>query len=1266
MRGRLPGSVLLFDAEGSTRLAAELSAYATAGAEVLADVLTAVFTPIVDTVHRFGGSVVQFTGDGVLAVFPGPPHHTARAAATAGVEIRDALSSLDALDTPAGSAHLTLRGVVTTGSIEWVVWNASDVEAQQRRIFAFMGSAVAEAERGEALVAGEQLAICEGTASLLASGATVATLGDGFLLLNGIVESAEPGAAVRHVELPEIASQFNPPRVLHFDGRGEFRDVVSAFVSVREEGESLWGGAAPARVLDLVGAHDGYVCDVIRTGSDDDSLTVFAFWGAPTTHEHDVEHAARCMLAIRETLGADAVKAGVTAETVYAGFVGSARQEAYTCVGSGVNLAARMGSDARWGEIRIGARIPARLPSDTRHSSLGKMPYRGFAEPVMTHLLEAGSAGPLSDVTDPMIGRNRELARLMEVLHTVQASGSALTTLVTGDAGVGKSHLLDALHTAFIADEPRTLWLRTRADEVRRDPFGPIRLALLTYFGRDDDAAAAGRRLESGVRTLIRRNPDLADELDVGRETLVRLVTATPWMDDDVSARIRFENTVLAIETLLIAETRGRRVIVDVRDGQWLDPSAVSLLARLRGDLADHPITFLIESREALDVGADSTVELVGLAAEETRELAEGLLGAPVAESTLGILMDRTGGNPFFVHQVVRFLEEQDLLVTGAAGVEMRFAGARVPTDLRPILIARLDRLTEDVRRTVLTASVLGREFELAVLSAMLNDHDGTVAAVREAANRAIWSEINELRYLFRQAMLRDAAYEIQLHSALRSLHRAAANAIVHLYGTESAEHAAALAEHLDRAGAPEEALPHYVTAGREAARHFANEQAIADLERARDIVGDSDPGLRYRIIDALVDVYDVTGDRDRQGEAISELRNLSAVVPSRRLDAAHSAANWHIALAEYEAAREVVDEALDDSPATDPSVATLLLTRARINRHLGEPDGAERAARRAGALAEAADDLRTFAAAQDLLGGLAWERGDYATAVVEHREAAHLFATAGDRVGEISALNNLGSALITSGDYAAARVIHSAGIRRSIEIGYRLAHSDHLDNRGGTAWAVGRYAAAKADYEAALAIRRRLHDAWGIAISLGNLGGVNRALGDLDLARAQYEEALAVDRSIGRRRGEAFSLHGLGLVHRDAGALSAARVALEQAVAVRTEIGERHLANESTVALADVLRRTGDITSAAALVDEAMRSEGSDRFGAAIETTAALLHCYHVLAETAPDRATELLATMAAAIQERSSRISDEEQRRSYLHDVPSHAEVLRLATIR
>ena len=130
-----------------------------------------------------------------------------------------------------------------------------------------------------------------------------------------------------------------------------------------------------------------------------------------------------------------------------------------------------------------------------------------------------------------------------------------------------------------------------------------------------------------------------------------------------------------------------------------------------------------------------------------------------------------------------------------------------LPTDVRAVMIARLDRLTQQVKETVQTASILGREFEVRVLSEMLNADEKFLWCVAQAENANIWAPLTEIEYIFRHALLRDAAYSMQLLARQRELHGLAVSAMEAVYRDDLEPHYGELAYHAEKADLKEKAF---------------------------------------------------------------------------------------------------------------------------------------------------------------------------------------------------------------------------------------------------------------------------------------------------------------------------------------------------------------------------------------------------------------------------------------------------------------------------
>ncbi|MBV7337688.1 hypothetical protein KFU94_57555 [Chloroflexi bacterium TSY] len=249
--------------------------------------------------------------------------------------------------------------------------------------------------------------------------------------------------------------------------------------------------------------------------------------------------------------------------------------------------------------------------------------------------------------------------------------------------------------------------------------------------------------------------------------------------------------------------------------------------------------------------------------------------------------------------------------------VEPAYSATLLSTDMQSVLVARLDRLAQEVKQVVQTAAVLGREFSILVLSQMLRDartwtepaEDGgplDVQAsgvqalddqalsdrVRSAQTAAVWSALSEIRYLFRHTLLREAAYEMQLRARLRLLHQLAAEGIEKLYGdADLGAHYPDLVYHYRQANLSDREFRYAKLAAARAATAYANEDAIEYYTRALALTPVSDLEQRFDLLVERVKLYDLLGKRSEQADDLATLAELGAQLDDdKRRQTLHSA----------------------------------------------------------------------------------------------------------------------------------------------------------------------------------------------------------------------------------------------------------------------------------------------------------------------------------------------------------------------------------------
>lgn len=841
---------LFVDVSGFSAMADAMMQQGQHGAEVLAEVMRAIFHPLINSVYAQGGFVATLAGDAFTALFPLHQRATAvhQQALAAAWQIQAQMNAQPRHYTPYGDFAVAAKVGLATGVVYWGIVAAED---DTRAVYYFQGPAVDGCAAAEHLARAGQILMTADAFAQVQALVTAIPVADHFQItaVTGALPAPQP-VALPPVDATRL-SRFYPPEVITQRHSGEFREVVNVFVSLPTVRTEAQLAIFMQTVFDLQD-HYGGLLNGLDFG--DKGSNLLLFWGAPVAHENDIARALNFLLDL-QTQTSIPLNAGVTYQIAYAGFNGSALREDYTCFGRGVSLAARFMTTAARGEIWLDEPVARRAAAHFEVEFSSTQSFKGFATPQKIYLLLERKVETDTFYTGALVGRQAELAQLRSFVQPIFNGASAGLLVVTGEPGIGKSRLV---HEFLAQQQPSDFALfLCQTDEILRESFNPLRYWLRSYF------SVSALQVEARNKRSFNRKLDaliaattaapLADELDRTRSCLAALV-GLHWPDSlyaQQDAKWRYENTLAGVITLLHAESRQQPVVLLVEDAHWLDEDSKLLLARLRESLAaagepPYPIAILATARNEgtalLPAAATSypQIDLAGLTRADLAQVAQALLDGPAQPLLLDLLEERAEGNPFFAEQILRDVQERGLLAQRADGWTIHATDlTSLPTDVRAVLVARLDRLTRTVRSVVQTAAVLGREFEVRLLTHMLQDDIALSAKVTQAEQAAIWSALSEIRYLFKHALLRDAAYRMQVRAQRRQLHRLAAEAYVQLYGADSAPHYGSIAYHYENTyqlgehAVQDQAFAYLQKAGQQAMARFENAAAVDYFNRA-------------------------------------------------------------------------------------------------------------------------------------------------------------------------------------------------------------------------------------------------------------------------------------------------------------------------------------------------------------------------------------------------------------------------------------------------
>jgi DNA-binding NarL/FixJ family response regulator len=556
-----------------------------------------------------------------------------------------------------------------------------------------------------------------------------------------------------------------------------------------------------------------------------------------------------------------------------------------------------------------------------------------------------------ADVRTEFVGRERELSVLTAALADARA-GRPRLVLCRGEPGIGKTRLAEEL--ASCADDAAVAWA-TATEDAGAPPFWPWRQVLRALHRGADLGAVAG---ELGVTPDLAR---LAPELFP--------LAAESTSDGSGDDRFRLFD---AVARMLSALTAARPVLVVLDDAQWADPGSLLLLRHVAHGLDRERLLVLVNHRDTGPVPAVLATELLreprtwpldvrGLASADVARQLGALVGREVPEREVAQVHARTGGNPFFVGEVGRMLLDDG------------HRDGTVPASVRDAIGARIARLAPATADALQAAAIVGREFRVAVVAAMLGAPVlDCLAALDEAAGAGLVESLStpgEQRFV--HDLVRDAV-EAGLRTPDRvRLHRSAAAAVEAAAGGRVETHLADLARHwavAAVAGERSEAAAWIGRAADEAVRGLAYEEAGRLYRLALDVAADEiDDVERCRILLAVGGALRLAEHVPGRVEACLEAAGLA-----RRLGRADLLAEAAVILEGGDAdlayerrLGELCEEALAAlDPTPTPLRARVAANLSDVCMYLGDTEAAALASDEALAIAERCGDPVTLVAA--------------------------------------------------------------------------------------------------------------------------------------------------------------------------------------------------------------------------------------------------------------------------------------------------------------
>ena len=640
---------------------------------------------------------------------------------------------------------------------------------------------------------------------------------------------------------------------------GERKTVTAVFADIKgstelmadldpEEARAIIDPALKL-MIEAVQRYDGYVVQSTGDG-------IFALFGAPLAHEDHPQRALYAALRMQEEMrryssrlreaGDLPIEARVgvnTGEVVVRTITTGAKTE-YTPIGHTANLASRMQALAPTGSIAISENTYKLAGGYFQVRPLGPVEAKGISEPVKIY--EVLGPGPLKTHFElaarrglaKFVGREHELSQMRRALE-VAAGGHGQLVAVVAEAGSGKSRLFYEFKSELPAN-----WKILESYSVshgKSSAWLPVLELLRRYFDLNtaDDPPVRRGKVCTALSELdpafddtlpylysllgIQDNPDLLAQMDPG---------------------IKRQRTIDAIKRICVRESFNQPLLLIFEDLHWIDSETQALLDLLAGSIASSRVLLLLNYRpeyhhEWANKSHYTQLRLDPLQEDDAGTMLSALLGGNGELIQLkGSVIERAGGNPFFIEEIVQSLFDEGALIRdGAVRLTQPLAQLRLPPTVQGMLAARVDRLPPAEKDLLQTLAVIGREAPLSLIERVTAAAEVHLKSMLSALCSAEFVYEQSIRsdteYVFKHALTQQAAYESLLIERRKRIHERVGRSIEALYATKLDDHLDALVYHYGHSENTDKSIEYLSRAGKQALARSAHDQAIRNLSGA-------------------------------------------------------------------------------------------------------------------------------------------------------------------------------------------------------------------------------------------------------------------------------------------------------------------------------------------------------------------------------------------------------------------------------------------------
>ncbi len=1151
MQGQFKATTLFMDISGFTPLTEALMKHGKEGAEVLSTIINDIFNPIINAVYERGGFISGFAGDAFTAIFPDsePPLQALHSAS----EICKFFQDKGLCRTPLGDFELQVKIGLSFGEVDWGI-----VGNDKYKSYYFKGSAIDDCANSEHHCNKMDIILDQAIIDILPKESiSFQPIIQGFYKLNSINTILDKPNIIPPKEITEdIISHFLPKKVIEFSGIGELRDSVNVFISFRD---TITHDAINKLMTDVL--TEGNKLGAYVKGMDfgDKGGTILVIFGAPVSYENNLERSLDFILAIKEKYKSQ-IRAGISSGILFAGLVGSSRRSAYDVLGDTVNTSARFMMKAEWGKVFLAKKLSVKSEHKFNTIPVGELSLKGKSKPISVfELIDKKKVILDNFYRGEMVGRTNEIAFLNEKLKLINDGKFAGLIYVYGEAGIGKSRFVYEVTKSY--EESSKLCL-LQCDSILKKSLNPFVYFLNYFFKTNTNDENKENNFNNSFNELLdnlekltdARTQEIIKELK-RTESLLRALldlNTSGMLYEKLDPKLRFENTVMAIKTLFRGLSLLQPTIIQLEDIHWIDEDSKTLMQSLMRNVEDYPFVVIATSRyqddgskPILDLADEinpSTIELQELGSDFAKDLVKTWLGHSADEALFSFIAKRTQNNPFYIEQFCLYLLENKFITLENNIYQLADATKGIPNGINAILIARIDRLSSELKELVQVASVLGREFDVSIITEMLeilenlitisqsvhkdDNKRATVLDRKRMANllfdgskESLWNQFKEMKYIFKHALLVESAYEMQLKKRLKEIHKIAGEVIEKMYRDNPSMYLD-IAYHYEKAEIKDKTKEYLEKAGSYLKESYRNEEALEVYDKLLSMNLDEEKYLD--IVDNKSEILKLVGRWDDTISLIEDNMELAEKIGGKLL-------------------------------------FRLKISLGNILKNKGEYDKAMMLYEETKRMAEKLGDMRIYAPIFINMGIVYGSKGDYDKAMSCFEECKSIYLKLGDKGGYSHALVNIGIVYASKGEFDKSMSCLEERKNICLELGDRIGYSIALGNIGIIHYNNGDYDKAMNYFEEWKSICLEHGNKSGYSSAIGNIGNIYHNKGDYDKAMVCHEEDKNICLELGDKSGYATAVDSIGLIYYEKGDFENAMKCYDEAIEIGRELGIKY-----------------------------------------------------------------------------------------------------------